>query len=154
MYRSTGVPIHTMQTLRVVIGSAGFTLFCLLAFVQAVSAQSAVHSVSDAFTAISCNYEETLVLAEYQGWHGLPSHQQPPPYHSQDRAIIAAAGSVGRATRRDRIAASGPGASVAASGASSGPSMPAIAAALRVASISSSMSNARSRSTYGQAFRR
>jgi hypothetical protein len=31
---------------------------------------------------------DAVVFAEYQAWHGLPSHQQPPPYTSTDPAVI------------------------------------------------------------------
>lgn len=40
-------------------------------------------------SSIACTLPpSTLVLAEYQAWHGLDSHQKPPPYNSDDPAVI------------------------------------------------------------------
>lgn len=81
----TRITCRNLRTMCVVLGSASLALLCLLTFFQTLSAMT---SAPDALTVIACDYPETLVLAEYQGWHGLPSHQQPPLYHSQDREVI------------------------------------------------------------------
>ncbi|MCX6044964.1 MAG: endo-1,3-alpha-glucanase family glycosylhydrolase [Chloroflexi bacterium] len=37
----------------------------------------------------ACAMPDQLVLAEYQVWHGLPSHKEPQPYISTDPSVIA-----------------------------------------------------------------
>ena len=71
---------------------SGFTLtFTAVVFAQANPPSLAALPLrpSNILTNPACTMPNQLVLAEYQVWHGLPSHTGPQPYLSTDPNVVA-----------------------------------------------------------------
>lgn len=61
----------------------------LLAQTLPVRSAPAIKRTGNQLINPACTMTNKLVLAEYQVWHGLPSHKEPAPYISTDPQVIA-----------------------------------------------------------------